>query len=264
VDTPGFCDTDGPAQDACNLLSIDTFKRNFYISGCYPNVILLVIQATDTRFSGKNSDFMKSLKAFAKLNLVHKERPNVVVVITWAYAIPSNNIEKWKEKMEAKSLEIKGVVLKTLKVEAPVVLIENEFEDNGLPKTSDGEQSKLPDGTLQPKNLYLAITEVLKEAKDDLGLMAVKKFFGESLSKHISPKIGSSTLAKIAASENLSSKEMEIMHKLIEETTEGSQLPEVDTNINDKILLTLWGWLKNVFSSKYLFIAISRAKMSSV
>ncbi len=40
IDTPGFCDTDGTRQDACNLLCIKTFFRTHpKLSGCSPNLI---------------------------------------------------------------------------------------------------------------------------------------------------------------------------------------------------------------------------------
>ncbi len=214
-------------------MSIETFQKNKCSLESFPNVILLVIQATNTRFFGQNSNFYKSLKAFAELGLVDTKNPNVVVIITFACAIPHKNVSKWKEKMEAKSLEIKGVLLKTLKVNAPVVYIENETEDNELEETEDREQTKLPDGTLQPKNLYLAIVGVMKEANDDLGLMAIKKFFGESLSNKINPIQGLSVPAKNASSESLSSKETMIKNNLIKASMEGSLLPEVDTKINE-------------------------------
>ena len=53
VDTPGFCDTSGTHQDACNLLSIQKFFRTHpKLSECYPNLIFLIVKATDNRMIG--------------------------------------------------------------------------------------------------------------------------------------------------------------------------------------------------------------------
>ena len=147
--------------------------------------------------------------------MIDKSKPNVVGVITFACSIPHKNVEKWIEKMEAKSIEIKIVIRETLKINVSVVWVENNIEDNELSATDDGEQTKLPDGTLQPKNLFLSIADLLKEHRDDLGLMAVKRFFATSLDEKKIPKLGFSISAKIADTTALSAKETEIMNELL-------------------------------------------------
>ena len=59
IDTPGFNDTEGIEQDACNLASIYNMLTNYEplqsLSGktdakLYPNTILILMRATDKRF----------------------------------------------------------------------------------------------------------------------------------------------------------------------------------------------------------------------
>ena len=61
--------------------------------------------------------------------------------------------------METKKKVVQDVIFNTLKVNAPVVLLENDFIEAGLEK--DGDFTKLPNGELQPKNSYDACQEVL-------------------------------------------------------------------------------------------------------
>jgi len=72
VDTPGFNDTEGMEQDAANLACIYDMLSNHpplqSLSGndeakLFPNVILLLVKATEKRFEGANSNFTKSLMA---------------------------------------------------------------------------------------------------------------------------------------------------------------------------------------------------------
>ena len=68
IDTPGFNDTEGLEQDACNLACIHDMLRNHAplqsLSGreeakLFPNVILLLAKATEKRFEGENSNLTK-------------------------------------------------------------------------------------------------------------------------------------------------------------------------------------------------------------
>ena len=61
VDTPGLDDSNGSVQDGCNLLSVQTFFRSHpTLSGCYPNLIFLLVKATDNRIIGQNSNLSRS------------------------------------------------------------------------------------------------------------------------------------------------------------------------------------------------------------
>ena len=176
VDTPGFNDTDGLTQDACNFYSIKRFyNRHPKLHGCYPNLILVVVPAFDTRIAGKNSNLSKSLRCLNELSLVDHRRPNVVAVLSFCCSVSWRKVEVWKEKMENKKNVVQKVIFDALKVYAPVVLLENDFKDVGLEK--DGDFTKLPNGELQPKNLYDACQKVLSKNKDNLGLITFNACF---------------------------------------------------------------------------------------
>ena len=176
VDTPGFNDSDGTKQDVCNFYSIKKFFEGHpKLRGCFPNLILIVVKATDPRIAGEN--FSKSLRCLNELSLVDHRRPNVVAVLSFCCSVPCGNLERWKEKMENKKKVVQRVILNTLKVNAPVVLLENYFEDYELVKVSDF--TKLPNGELQPKNLYGACQDVLRNNKDNLGLVTFNACFSK-------------------------------------------------------------------------------------
>lgn len=208
-------------------------KSSPWLKDGVPNIVLLIIPTNDVRFSGENSRFHNVLKNIAHLKIVDTQRPNLVVAFTWACSIPYKNEVKWKQAMEGKSLEISRIVRETLMVNAPIVWIENEYEDYELPKSEDHQQSRLPDDTWQPKNLFVAISKLLIENKDNLGLMAFKRFFTLSLEQKKRVKMGHFVKAKIAKNEQLSWKETKIMNSLRREAMVGSQLPQVTSMINE-------------------------------
>ena len=86
VDTPGFNDTDGSKQDACNFYSIKKFYEK-HMHGCRPNLVFVLIQATDTRIQGKNSNLAKSLRCLKALKLIDTKKPNVVAILTWSTSL---------------------------------------------------------------------------------------------------------------------------------------------------------------------------------
>ena len=176
VDTPGFNDTEGTKQNACNFYSIKKFYEGHpKLRGCFPNLILIVVKATDRRIIGENSNFSKSLRCLNQLDLVDHGSPNVVAVLSLSCSVPYKNRERWKEKMEWKQKVVQDVILRTLKVNAPVVLLENEFEKEELEKV--GDFTRLPNGELQPKNLYDACENVLRKNNDNLGLITFNACF---------------------------------------------------------------------------------------
>ena len=106
-----------------------------------------------------------------KLGIVDKKRPNVVLVVTNIASEPND-----KKIAELSSL-LHNIVKETLCVPVEVVCLENCYADWGLEIC--GDQTRLKNGTLQPKNLFLAICSRLKENGDNLALVAFTKFFGE-------------------------------------------------------------------------------------
>ncbi len=176
VDTPGFCDTDGSYQDACNLLSIQKFFRTHpKLSGCYPNLIFLIVKATDNRMKGENSDLGKSLRCVKRLRLVDPKNPNVVAILTHACAVQKKDVEKWSEELERIKSDVKQIIFDALNVAASVVMLENAYDDCSLKVRDDF--TCLPNGELQPKNLYKACVEVLRKNTDLLGLIALNSVF---------------------------------------------------------------------------------------
>ena len=179
VDTPGFCDTGGSKQDACNLLSVLNFVNlHPKLSKCYPNLLLLVVKATDNRIKGENSELGKSLRCIKQLGLVDSDHPNVIIILTHACSIRKKNGQEWTKEFNKRKSDILRVVFNALKVFAPVVLIENMYDDCKLEHR--GDLTVLPNGELQPKNLYEACASVLLNNDDGLGLITLNRFFKES------------------------------------------------------------------------------------
>ena len=179
VDTPGFCDTHGSNKDAYNLLLMrDFFNTHPKLSKCYPNLVLLVVKATDNRIKGENSELGKSLRCIKQLGLVDPKNPNVVVILTHVCSIQKKNDEEWTKELNKRKSDIFRVVFNALNVSAPVILIENMYDDCDLEYR--GNYTVLPNGEMQPKNLYEACASVLLNNDDGLGLITLNRFFKKS------------------------------------------------------------------------------------
>ncbi len=173
VDTPGFCDTDGSHQDACNLLSIQKFFRTHpKLSGCYPNLIFVIVKATDNRIMGENSELGKSLRCIKQLGLVDPDKPNVVAILAHACGVRKKSNKEWSDELEKRKSRVRQIIFNDLKVFAPVVMLENAYDDCGLEVC--GDYTCLPNEELQPKNLYTACA---KENNDSLGLITLNSVF---------------------------------------------------------------------------------------
>ena len=185
IDTPGFGDTDGVLQEACNLWAIKQFCYKYLKTAkilAYPNVILLCVKANDNRFDGKKSSFVKSLEILEAMRVIDKKNVNVVIVLVNACALGQNK-ETWSEKIMEKAESFKRVVKAKLEFSARVVYVENFPTDFSLKIRGAG--SVLPDGTLQPENLYLAIMEQMKENGDEMGYSTFKQIFGDGMQKQV-------------------------------------------------------------------------------
>ena len=192
VDTPGFGDTDGLAQDACNLWAIQKFCTETIRA--YPNIIVVCMKATENRFEGAKSNFVKCLKILQAMHIIDKEKVNVVIALTHACALPRKK-QRWIEQSSNLAGSIKNVLKKELGFSVRVAFVENSFDDNDLEVIDQG--SLLPDGTLQPQNLFRAIMDQLKDNGDDLGYSTFEQVYIERLTgKQF--EIGNSVDAKIA------------------------------------------------------------------
>ena len=205
VDTPGFCDTDGSRQDACNLLSTQKFFRTHpKLSGCYPNLIFVVVKATDNRIMGENSELGKSLRCIKLLGLVDPDKPNIVAILTHACGVRKKSNKEWSEELEKRKSRVRQIIFNDLKVFAPVVMLENAYDDCGLKVR--GDYTRLPNKELQPKNLYTACAKVLKGNNDSLGLITLNSVFVAS-GKCGEAKSGHRIKAKIAKEQTLDAEE---------------------------------------------------------
>ena len=178
VDTPGIGDTDGPKQEAANLLSIKNFfETHEKLSECYPNLIFLLVNADDTRIKGKNSDLLKALRLIKKFDLVDPKYPNVVTVLTKACSIPFGKPQRWSEKINERKEIVSKIVSEALKVTAPVVALENHYDEDNHDLDICGDYTRLPNDVLQPKNLYEACAEVLTKNSDHLAPITLNSIF---------------------------------------------------------------------------------------
>ena len=197
VDTPGFCDTDGSKQEACNLLCMrEFFRTHDTLSKCFPNLIFLIVKATDNRIEGENSQLGKALRCIEQFCLVDVKYPNVVVILTHVCSVRKKNDKEWSKALDKIKSTFKRIVFNKLKVDAPVVLIENKYEDCNLERRDD--YTLLQNGEWQPRNLYAACADLLVQNNDNLGLITLNSIFVES--KHRKPRIefGKESEAKIA------------------------------------------------------------------
>ena len=217
IDTPGLNDTDGENQDACNFLSIQTFFRthpNLRGKQIYPNLVFLVVKATDARIKGPRSSLAKNLRGIKLLDVVDQNHPNLVVVVTWCCSVAP---KKWKETMQKKKDDISTIVFQVLGLHAPVVLLENEYDNHDLPR--DGDFTLLPNNERQPKNLYAACLSLLERNKDHFGWMILNSAFTKA--KKDRPKTGYTVKAKDLNVEKMSEKEEQFSSAFSEAAKEG-------------------------------------------
>ena len=179
IDTPGLNDTVGVNQDACNVASIkEFFKTHPEIhKKIYPNLVFLIVSAMDQRIEGPNSNLGKNLRGIKLLDVVDKNNPNLVIVMTFCHSVPHANKEKWEEKMQNKKDMISTAVFQVLGVHAPVVLFENGYGSDQHDLTRDGDFTVLLNNERQPKNLYEACLKLLERNKDHFGLVVLNSAF---------------------------------------------------------------------------------------
>ena len=118
------------------------------------------------RIMGKSSKLEKSLRCVKQLGLVDPNNLNIVVILTHACSIRKKTDEEWSKELNEIKMSVSEIVFNNLKVLAPVVLIENMYEDCRLERR--GDYTALPNGELQPENLYLACAGVLTNNNDSL------------------------------------------------------------------------------------------------
>ncbi|XP_065639448.1 uncharacterized protein LOC136072228 [Hydra vulgaris] len=224
IDTPGLSDGEGLKQDAANFKSISNYCISEFSEKIFPNIIFLFLQSNDNRYNHERSKFVLSLKQIKKLNIVCQEFPNVVVIITFACSIAFGDVEKWKEKLNQISSKIKHLVSKHLGIDSLVVWLENDYEFCGLTVSNDNNSSFLPDGTIQPANLYKAIVEQARKNNDELLENAMHHLFSNSLIRRVEVFVRITIKAKDTRLEKLDEKENKILMEM--QTDQGGYVPE--------------------------------------
>ncbi|XP_046852782.1 uncharacterized protein LOC124446034 [Xenia sp. Carnegie-2017] len=234
IDTPGFNDSDGVDQDACNFVSIQQYFRTHpkfpAETKIYPNLVFFVAKADDTRMKGTNSQILKSLRGIKLLDVVDVSHPNLVVILTFVCSVGFKNPEKWQVRMQEKKNLVSDLVFQILGIRAPVVLVENDpLEDFELEK--DGDFTILPNGERQPLNLYNACLSLLeksrdgKEKRDKFGHMVLNAAFKQK--KKDRPTNGYEVRAKDSNKEPLSQEELELTNAFIQASRGGDTNPLV-------------------------------------
>lgn len=197
VDVPGYQDTNS-SQDFFNEKKIQNFVKNFPAlkrrsislkqvtlllnqidvrEKVYPNAVILVMKATDTRCVGKDSAFSKALRQLMKENLIDTLHSNFILVVTYAMSLGT----KKKMFLESKD-QVTNDLVNNLKMfpEIPMPLI--EFVENRPEKYFDEEEKDttgwfiLPDGTINILNVFLALNKVFSH-KDVIGQLFCGWYF---------------------------------------------------------------------------------------
>ena len=173
IDVPGWGDSLG--RDAANLSLIEHFLAIHPILGSkirkfYPNIVLLVFNSNDNRTFGEESRAHKMLQSLSKLNIVDKEHPNVVIVLTHVCSHPPDEFGNILQEL---SVLYQTLSRSCLGVNPPVVWLENH---PSYPLEKKGDWTILYDGTAQPLNLYREIINLMENAKDELGKEAIRLY----------------------------------------------------------------------------------------
>ena len=191
VDAPGFADTGGPHMDAHNLVLIEEFIARHQQLGVhqlkwfgmtynyivYPNIVMIVVDVNDERMLGNESKVatMFSIVKKKRLHLLDRKHPNIVIVLTHVCSMPR---KAWKTKLASKTYFIKLLARRFFKIEVPVIYIENDFSDHELEVV--GDFTLLHNGEEQPRNLFEACIDLMRNNQDEIGIEAVRLFFKKS------------------------------------------------------------------------------------
>ena len=177
INPPGYGDTKGESHDVMNLAAIEEFiskqrhlGNKFY--KCYPNIVLITVNANDYRIRGEQSHFNKMLNALKHLQMVDTNNPNLVVALTHAMSIPMGCFAK---KIQEQTECIQEIIKEKFGIEGSIVYIENSAESYCLQKL--GDWTLLTDGTRQPLNLFQAMIALMAQTGDEVGVEAIRLFF---------------------------------------------------------------------------------------
>ena len=246
VDCPGFGNTDGLNQDAINLALIEEFiKQHPQLGaqgikwlGCpyhypvYPNIVMIVIDVNDERMLGYQSRVASMFKVLKKkkLHLIDRKRANVVIVLTHVCCLLKKN---WAARLDSKAHFVQLIARKFLKMQVPVVYIENDFDSFDLEEK--GDFSILYNGEYQPKNLFDACIDIMKSSQDEVGIEAVRLFFQTTISE-VSNNLPSNIVSLESISDQtLFDKSKEYFLSKLKESQSSLEKTKVNIMINEYI-----------------------------
>ena len=178
IDMPGWSETSGDEEDIRNMAMIDQFLSNHRSLGskiykCYPNIVAIAINATDKRLAGKNAEVVRMFRALTKLNIIDKEKPNVLIILTHAWSVGENTFQKRMDRIIG---VVRNLAKCYLECDPIIVYIENDYEERNLKKIGE-DWTILRDGTCQPLNVFNAMIDIMRKQQDEIGNEAVQIYF---------------------------------------------------------------------------------------
>ena len=177
IDMPGWSDSGGEEADIRNMALIDQFLLNHDTLGskiykCYPNIVTIVIDPNDRRLNDKDARVVRMFRALNKLNVIDKERPNVLIILTHVDSVGKKSFTQLLNEI----IGILGNLVKCyLHCIPTIVYLENSYEELELRKS--GDWTILKDGTLQPKNVFDGMIYIMEKQRDEIGHEAVRIYF---------------------------------------------------------------------------------------
>ena len=145
----------------------------------YPNAILLVTSWDSVRRDAESSSIGTTMQYLAGSGLIDHQHPNVVVVVTKALTFWSDYDDfdedqkgkQWQRDAHEKSTIINDLRSNTFSSSTtwPVIFVEN-----GGGKKILRRHRTLPNGELSHQNLFEAIARIVTQAKDLVGIQALR------------------------------------------------------------------------------------------
>jgi len=149
----------------------------------FPNLVLLTVNANDNRMIGSDSDLHKTLGMLKELHVVDRERPNLIVVATFAGSLPKNQYAETTKKIADDICQLLVEVFEMQRLEnSRVIFIENNPVGYDLKKQENSDFYLLPDNTLSHFNLIQAIVDTCQANGDLLAMHACGSYFGNKTS----------------------------------------------------------------------------------
>jgi len=154
----------------------------------YPNMILLVVSATDSRLVGSDSHFIQTLNTLRSLNIVDSRHPNLIAVVTRYMSIPPRTSKPRTREVED---IVRSAVREKFQInEVPVVFVENKPTDFDLEQ--EGDSYVLPNGERCPSNLLNVMVGTLEKNEDTLAAQTCTRYFNNR------PKLGTKWYHRMA------------------------------------------------------------------